>query len=112
MMVFEMVGGRRNIDAEIDRTNEIFYPHWIYKRLVQNEDLGLQSIMNEEGYECARKMIITSLWCIQTKPCSRPPMSKVVNMLEGSLESLKMPPMLFLYSPSRSPENSSTIMRS
>ena len=112
MMVFEMVGGRINIDAEIDRTSEIFYPHLIYKRLEQNKYLGLQSIMNEEGYECVRKMIIMSLWYIQTKPCSRPLMNKVVNMLEGSLEFLKMPPMPFLYSPSRSPEDSSTIMRS
>jgi serine/threonine protein kinase len=112
MMVFEMVGGKRNINVEIDRTSEIFFPDWIYKRLEQDEDLGLHGLMNEEDHEHARKMIIVSLWCIQTNPSSRPPMSRVVSMLEGSLESLQIPPMPFLYSPLRSPEASSTTMRS
>jgi serine/threonine protein kinase len=112
MMVFKMVGGGRNKDVEIDCTSEIFFPHWIYKRLEQDEDLELHGLMNEEDHEHVRKMIIVSLWCIQTKPSSRPPMSRVVNMLEGSLESLQIPPMPFLYSPSRSPEASSTTMRS
>jgi serine/threonine protein kinase len=107
MMVFQMVGGRRNIDVEIDRTSEIFFPHWIYKRLEQDEDLGLQGLMNEGDHESARKMIIVSLWCIQTDPSSRPSMSRVLNMLEGSLESLQVPPKPFLSSPSRSPEDSS-----
>jgi serine/threonine protein kinase len=111
MMVFEMVGGRRNIDVENDHTSEIFFPHWIYNRLEQ-DDLGLQDLMNEEDRESARKMIIVSLWCIQTDPSNRPPMSRVVNMLEGSLESLKVPPKPFLSSPSRSPEDSSTTMSS
>ncbi|XP_059440518.1 PR5-like receptor kinase [Corylus avellana] len=110
MMVFEIVGGRRNIDVKIDRTSEIFFPHWIYKRLEQNEDLGLQGLMNEEDYKSARKMIILSLWCIQTDPLIRPPMSTVVNMLEGSLESLQVPPKPYLSSPSRSPEDSSTMV--
>jgi serine/threonine protein kinase len=112
MMVFEMVGGRRNIDVEIDPTSEIFFPHWIYKRLEQDEDLGLQGLTNEDDHESARKMLIVSLWCIQTDPSSRPPMSRVVNMLEGNLESLQVPPKPYLSSPSRSPEDYSTTMSS
>jgi serine/threonine protein kinase len=76
MMVFEMAGGRRNIDVEIDRTSEILFPHWIYKRLEQDEDLGLQGLMNEEDHGSARKKIIVSLRCIQTNPSNRPPMSR------------------------------------
>jgi len=97
MMVFEMVGGRRNKDVEIDHTSEIFFPHWIYKRLEQDEDLGLHNLMNEEDHGSARKMIIVSLWCIQSDPSSRPSMSRVVNMLEGSLESLQLPPKPYLF---------------
>ncbi|XP_059454782.1 LEAF RUST 10 DISEASE-RESISTANCE LOCUS RECEPTOR-LIKE PROTEIN KINASE-like 2.1 [Corylus avellana] len=108
MMIFEMVGGRRNINVEVDRTSEIFFPHWIYKRLEHNEDLGLLGLMNEEDHKCAKKMIVVSLWCIQADPSSRPPMSRVMNMLEGSLESLQVPSKPFLSSPSRSPEDSST----
>ena len=77
---------------------------------LEQDDLGPQDLMNEEDRESARKMIIVSLWCIQTDPSNRPPMSRVVNMLEGSLESLKVPPKPFMSSPSRSPEDSSTTM--
>jgi serine/threonine protein kinase len=108
MMTFEMVGGRRNIDAEIDCTSEIFFPYCIYKHLEQNEDLGLQGLLNEDDHERVRKMIIVGLWRIQTNPSSQPPMSKVVNLLEGSLESLQVPPKPFLSSPTRLPEDSST----
>ncbi|WJZ80385.1 hypothetical protein VitviT2T_000311 [Vitis vinifera] len=102
MMVLEMVGGRKNIDDGINHTSEIYFPHWIYKRLELDEELGLQGFMNEEERTSARKMIIVSLWCIQTNPSNRPPMNGVVDMLEGSLESLQIPPKPFLYSPPRS----------
>ncbi|GMN30304.1 hypothetical protein TIFTF001_041434 [Ficus carica] len=38
-----------------------------------------------------------------TNPSSGPAMSKVIEMLEGSLDSLQVPPKPFLYSPPRSP---------
>ena len=108
MMVLEMVGGRKNIDDGINHTSEIYFPHWIYKRLELDEELGLQGFMNEEERTSARKMIIVSLWCIQTNPSNRPPMNGVVDMLEGSLESLQIPPKPFLYSPPRSMRDLST----
>jgi hypothetical protein len=70
-----------------------FFPHWIYKRLEQDEELGLHDLMNEEDKESAKKMIIVSLWCILTNPSNRPPMSRVVDMLKESLNSLQIPPM-------------------
>ncbi|CAL5419212.1 unnamed protein product [Camellia sinensis] len=111
MMVLEMVGGRKNIDVEVDRTSEIYFPHWIYKRLELDEELGVHGIMNDEANESARKMIIVGLWCIQTDPLHRPSMSKVVEMLEGSVESLQVPPKPYLSSPPRStPESSTTFV--
>ena len=68
MMVLEMIGGRKNIDVSVDRTDEIYFPRWIYKRLELDEELGLQGLINKEDEESARKMIIVSLWCIQTDP--------------------------------------------
>ncbi|KAK9999686.1 hypothetical protein SO802_019289 [Lithocarpus litseifolius] len=112
MMVLEMVGGRKNIDVSVDLTSEIYFPHWIYKRLELNEELGLLGLLKEEDEDTARKMIIVSLWCIQTDPSNRPSMSKVVDMLEGSLESLQIPPKPYLSSPPRSPIDSSTVMMS
>ncbi|XP_028098089.1 rust resistance kinase Lr10-like [Camellia sinensis] len=108
MMILEMVGGRKNIDDGVDQTTELCFPHWIYKRLELDEELRLQGNVNEEANESARKMIIVGLWCIQTDPSHRPAMSKVVEMLEGSPESLQIPPKPFLSSPSRSPAESST----
>ncbi|KAL5553145.1 hypothetical protein UlMin_040546 [Ulmus minor] len=103
MMVLEMVGGRKNINVQVDNTSEIYFPHWIYRQLEIDEDLGMKRIMNEEDRVKLRKMIIVSLWCIQTDPSTRPTMSRVIEMLEGSLESLQVPPKPFLSSPPRSP---------
>jgi serine/threonine protein kinase len=110
MMILEMVGGRKNIDVSVDCTSEVYFPHWIYKRLELDEELGLQDLLNEADQEGVRKMILVSLWCIQTDPSNRPPMSRVVEMLEGSLDSLQIPPKPFLSSPPRSPLDSSTVM--
>ncbi|KAI8539053.1 hypothetical protein RHMOL_Rhmol09G0151400 [Rhododendron molle] len=101
MMVLEMVGGRKNISVKVDRTSEIYFPHWVYKRLELDEELRLHGITDEddEANASARKMIIVGLWCIQTDPSNRPSMSRVVEMLEGSTESLQIPPSLICLLP-------------
>jgi serine/threonine protein kinase len=103
MMALEMVGGRTNINVGVNNTSEIYFPHWIYKRLELNIDLGVSSNMTIEENEMVRKMILVGLWCIQTNPSDRPSMSKVIEMLEGSIEALQIPPKPFLYSPQRFP---------
>ncbi|KAM5567778.1 rust resistance kinase Lr10 [Rosa sericea] len=103
MMLSEMVGGRRNINVKVEDTSEIYFPHWIYKRLELDEELGLQCVTNEEDKARARKMIIVSLWCIQTDPSNRPAMKEVIEMLEESVESLQIPPKPYLSSPPKSP---------
>ncbi|KAI9169823.1 hypothetical protein LWI28_018173 [Acer negundo] len=111
MMVLEMAGRRKNVDVGVGKTSEIYFPHWVYERLEVDEELGLQGIENEEDKESARKMIIVSLWCILTNPSSRPAMNRVVEMLEGSLDSLQIPPKPFLYSSrsqSQAPDSSAS----
>ncbi|PRQ37727.1 putative glycerophosphodiester phosphodiesterase, protein kinase RLK-Pelle-LRK10L-2 family [Rosa chinensis] len=102
MMLSEMAGGRKNINVEVEDTSEIYFPHWIYKRLELDQELGLQSIMNGEDEVRARKMIIVSLWCIQTDPSNRPSMKQVIEMLEGNVESLQIPPKPYLSSSPKS----------
>ena len=46
----------------------------------------------EEGKQLSKKLIIVALWCIQLKPSDRPSMNKVVEILEGNVELLQMPP--------------------
>ncbi|KAL8197830.1 hypothetical protein R6Q57_030174 [Mikania cordata] len=107
MMILEMVGGRKNIEVEVDHTSEIYFPHWIYKKVeLHEEQLGLHGIVNDEQNRIVRKMIIVGLWCIQTNPLSRPRIAKVLEMLEGDLASLEIPPKPYLSSPSRSPPGS------
>ncbi|MED6174293.1 hypothetical protein PIB30_067830 [Stylosanthes scabra] len=103
MMVLEMVGRRRNIKTEVDASSEIYFPYWIYNRLVSNQELGLQSISNVFDNEKVRKLTMVSLWCIQTNPSNRPSISKAVEMLEGRVELLQLPPKPFWYSPTASP---------
>ncbi|XP_062110051.1 LEAF RUST 10 DISEASE-RESISTANCE LOCUS RECEPTOR-LIKE PROTEIN KINASE-like 2.4 [Humulus lupulus] len=110
MMVLEMVGGRKNINNRVDNISELYFLQWIYERL-ELKELGLKRIISEEDNVKSRKMIMTSLWCIQTNPSSRPTMSRVIEMLEGSPDSLKVPPKPFLSSPPRSsPSHSSNTL--
>ncbi|KAJ4709900.1 Receptor-like protein kinase [Melia azedarach] len=108
MMVFEMTG-RKNNGVGNNRSSDAYFPDWVYKYLETDEELILQGIENGEDKEYARKMIIVSLWCIQTIPSNRPTISRVVEMLEGSLESLQIPPRPFLSSPGLSQADSLTI---
>ncbi|KAI3825021.1 hypothetical protein L1987_06496 [Smallanthus sonchifolius] len=109
MMILEMVGGRKNIDVGVGHTSEIYFPHWIYKKIeLHEEQLGLHGIASDEENRIARKMIIVGLWCIQTNPLSRPRIAKVLEMLEGDLGSLEIPPKPYISSPSRSPGSPST----
>ncbi|KAG4394854.1 hypothetical protein GLYMA_20G118700v4 [Glycine max] len=103
MMVLEMVGERVNNNVEVECSSEIYFPHWVYKRLELNQEPRLRSIKNESDKEMVRKLVIVSLWCIQTDPSNRPAMSRVVDMMEGSMESLQIPPKPYLSSPPRSP---------
>ncbi|KAL0795520.1 hypothetical protein Bca101_066897 [Brassica carinata] len=48
--------------------------------------------ITKEEERIARKMVLVGLWCIQTNPSDRPPMIKVIEMLEGNLEDLQVPP--------------------
>ncbi|KAI3733547.1 hypothetical protein L6452_12990 [Arctium lappa] len=105
MMVLEMVGGRRNVVVEVNHTSNMFFPHWIYKQLASDKNIGLSGILNDEDKERVTKMVFVSLWCIQSDPSSRPSMSKVLDMLEGDLESIQIPPKPFLFSPPKSPDS-------
>ncbi|CAL5364510.1 unnamed protein product [Camellia sinensis] len=73
MLLMEMAGRRRNLNVFADHTSQIYFPSWEERVMV-------------------KKMIIVALWCIQMNPSDRPSMNKVVEMLEGNVELLQMPP--------------------
>ncbi|KAI8018483.1 LEAF RUST 10 DISEASE-RESISTANCE LOCUS RECEPTOR-LIKE PROTEIN KINASE-like 2.5 [Camellia lanceoleosa] len=107
MMVLEMTGARNTYEGGVVQSSEMYFPHLFYENLKHGEDLRLDGVTNEEEEETSRKMIIVGLWCIQTNPSDRPSMSKVVEMLEGNIQCLQVPPKPFLFSPARSVEDSS-----
>ncbi|XP_010275239.1 PREDICTED: rust resistance kinase Lr10-like isoform X2 [Nelumbo nucifera] len=96
MLLLEMVGGRKNIDLRAERTSQVYFPEWIYNRLIQGEELEIRE--DEDGDSNSRivkKLTTVALWCIQWYPADRPSMKDVVQMLEGDAESLSMPPNPF-----------------
>ncbi|KAF5191339.1 Pr5-like receptor kinase [Thalictrum thalictroides] len=100
MMVFEIIGGRKNIDPTMENISEVYFSQWIYNHLKQDINVeGSKEIFEDKT---TKKMIIVALWCIQTHPADRPSISKVVEMLEGNTEDLPMPPNPFKDRPSRS----------
>ncbi|KAK4430240.1 LEAF RUST 10 DISEASE-RESISTANCE LOCUS RECEPTOR-LIKE PROTEIN KINASE-like 2.1 [Sesamum alatum] len=101
MMVLEMVVGRQNPDRQADCSSETYFPDWIYKHLEVDTRMDLDNIENEDKSHSARKMMIVGLWCIQTDPKNRPSISRVVEMLAGSTESLQIPPKPGPVSPPR-----------
>ncbi|KAL5702719.1 hypothetical protein ACHQM5_027897 [Ranunculus cassubicifolius] len=93
MMVLEMIGGRKNIDVSVENMSEIYFPQWIYNHFKLDVSVdGCEDIFEDRN---ARKMITVALWCIQTQPGSRPSITRVVEMLEGNIEGLEMPPNPF-----------------
>ncbi|XP_068649115.1 probable receptor-like protein kinase At5g20050 [Aristolochia californica] len=118
MVLLEMVGGRRNFDADASKASEVYFPEWVYRHHVLHNGTGSpsrndsnsnssssrsagskwQMCEREEEEGMARKMELVGLWCIQFSPAKRPGMRKVVEMLEGILEGIAVieePPVPF-----------------
>ncbi|XP_054794686.1 LEAF RUST 10 DISEASE-RESISTANCE LOCUS RECEPTOR-LIKE PROTEIN KINASE-like 2.1 isoform X2 [Prosopis cineraria] len=99
MLILEMVGGRKNVNEESSYSSDIYFPHWAYGQIESgNKIIGYDDITREES-EIAKKMILVGLWCIQPMPSDRPPMNRVIEMLEGSLDQLSIPPKPFIFPP-------------
>ncbi|XP_061339231.1 rust resistance kinase Lr10-like [Gastrolobium bilobum] len=96
MLLMEMASRRKNLNKEAEHSSELFFPLWIHDQLSRENELGMEDI-TEEKNDKAKKMFVVALWCIQLKPSDRPSMNKVVEMLEGEIEGIDMPPKPSLY---------------
>ncbi|RZB70666.1 Rust resistance kinase Lr10 isoform B [Glycine soja] len=107
MLLIDMTNKRKNPNPHADdHSSQLYFPTWIYNQLGKETDIEMEGVTEEE-----KKMIIVSLWCIQLKPSDRPSMNKVVEMLEGDIESLEIPPKPSLY-PHDTMENDQSIYSS
>nr|XP_034896853.1 rust resistance kinase Lr10-like [Populus alba] len=95
MLLMEMVGKRKNLNALADHSSQMYFPSWIYDQVNEGKDI-LEDQATEQEKNTIKKMTIVALWCIQLKPIDRPLMHRVVQMLEADIESLQMPPKPFL----------------
>ncbi|KAG7548385.1 Protein kinase-like domain superfamily [Arabidopsis suecica] len=102
MLVLEMTGARNKerVQHADSNNSSAYFPDWIYKDL-QNGDYVKHhgDGLTREEEDIANKMILVGLWCIQFCPSDRPSMNKVVEMMEGSLDSLNPPPKPLLHMP-------------
>ncbi|KAJ0260682.1 Serine-threonine/tyrosine-protein kinase [Hirschfeldia incana] len=96
MLVLEMIGATNKETVETaaaaSDASSIYFPDWIYKDLVEGEHTWVTGDATEEEKEVAKKMILVGLWCIQPCPSNRPPMNRVVEMMEGGLDAIEVPP--------------------
>ncbi|KAM6592987.1 hypothetical protein CsatA_000690 [Cannabis sativa] len=98
MLLMEMASRRRNLNTQIDHSSQIYFPLWVYDHVDNVGSIEFEHTMNgDKEDKKTKKMLIVALWCIQMKPCDRPSISKVIEMLESHVESLEMPPKPFLY---------------
>ncbi|XP_039141388.1 rust resistance kinase Lr10-like [Dioscorea cayenensis subsp. rotundata] len=87
ILLFEIAGRRRSFDASLEE-DERWFPKWVWERYENGE---MEKVMETIGVddehkgETERKLMV-ALWCVQYQPERRPPMDKVVKMLEGEME--------------------------
>ncbi|BAF03735.2 Os01g0113500 [Oryza sativa Japonica Group] len=96
MVVLEMVSGRRSWDPSIENQNEVYFPEWIYEKVITEQDFILSREMTEEEKQMVRQLALVALWCIQWNPRNRPSMTKAVNMITGRLQNIQVPPKPFV----------------
>ena len=101
MLLLDMVGGKKHVPPEMSTSSEKYFPDWIYDKLVEEEEMEAIDSIVEEEVGIAKKMVVVGLWCIQVDPRDRPSMTRVVEMLNGSVEAIQTPPKPFFFSPPR-----------
>ena len=96
MLLMEMASKRKNLNPHVDHSSQLYFPLWIHDHIRKEEDVDIEDVTEEEN-KIAKKMIIVALWCIQLKPNDRPSMNRVVEMLEGDIKDLEIPPKPALF---------------
>ncbi|XP_004498418.3 rust resistance kinase Lr10-like isoform X1 [Cicer arietinum] len=92
MLLMEIANRRRNLNSHADDSSQIFFPFWIYNQLIEEREIEILGDATDEDKSNVKKMFIIALWCIQLNPSDRPSMERVIEMLEGDIENIKIPP--------------------
>ncbi|KEH40313.1 stress-induced receptor-like kinase [Medicago truncatula] len=92
MLLMEIANRRRNLNSNADDSSQIFFPYWIYNELMEEREIDISGEATDEEKKNVKKMFIIALWCIQLNPIDRPSMDRVIEMLEGDIEDIEIPP--------------------
>ncbi|XP_015164585.1 glycerophosphodiester phosphodiesterase protein kinase domain-containing GDPDL2-like [Solanum tuberosum] len=91
MLLMEMLDLNRHEVANEENSSQ-YFPYYIYDKFNKGKEILVDEEANDDEKKMARKLSLVALWCIQTNPIQRPLMSKVLEMLEGEVEVLEVPP--------------------
>ncbi|RWR89983.1 rust resistance kinase Lr10 [Cinnamomum micranthum f. kanehirae] len=94
VLILEAVGKMKLGDMEVENPSPMYIPVWVYDQFSQGRILETGE-MTEDEEKILKKMAIVGLWCIQSNPVHRPCINMVIQMLEGDVETLQMPPRPF-----------------
>ncbi|XP_028793013.1 PR5-like receptor kinase [Neltuma alba] len=87
MLILKMAGGRQDINGEGSDSSDKYFPHFVYKQIAVDKNITEHDDM------------MVGLWCVRTIPSDRPVMSRVIEVLKGSLEQLSILPKPSIFSP-------------
>ncbi|XP_047314054.1 rust resistance kinase Lr10-like [Impatiens glandulifera] len=107
-LLMEIAGKRKNWNSSVDCSSQNFLPAWVYHQFSHGLSMEMGDVTEDEAV-IVRKMMLVALWCIQMKPSDRPPMQKVVEMLEADIKFIEIPPKPFLFGEDMSSQNSKTL---
>ncbi|KAK4711516.1 hypothetical protein R3W88_006029 [Solanum pinnatisectum] len=91
MLLMEMLNLNRHEVANEENSSQ-YFPYYIYDKFNKGKEIVVDEEANDDEKKMARKLTLVALWCIQTNPIQRPSMSRVLEMLEGEVEVLEVPP--------------------
>ncbi|KAG5622986.1 hypothetical protein H5410_008204 [Solanum commersonii] len=91
MLLMEMLDLNRHEVANEENSSQ-YFPYYIYDKFNKGKEILVDEEANDAEKKMARKLSLVALWCIQTNPIQRPSMSRVLEMLEGEVEVLEVPP--------------------
>ncbi|XP_022990843.1 G-type lectin S-receptor-like serine/threonine-protein kinase At1g34300 [Cucurbita maxima] len=95
MVLLEIISGTRNFDTKGLAVESAFwyFPSWAFEKAFVEEKIEevLDSRIRNQydsgaHFGIVNRMVQTAMWCLHNQPEMRPPMGKVVKMLEGKLE--------------------------
>lgn len=98
MVVLETVSGRKSFDASASASASRYasFAEWAYRQFFLHKQVdGVvdERIKDEVDMEQLERAMKVAYWCVQVQPSLRPSMSKVIQILDGSMQDTQIPPM-------------------